>query len=184
MSDTSYPFGKPVKLLVDMQGYQDGRVIQFEIFRKKTGGEEKIAEVFGSVKNDKGVGYWSIGGQELNARADSLQLKQQIIDSSAEEKFYFKAKIEDKEVESESFVFSYNLQLYLKDEQDKPLDGVKCKITFSNGQSEEALLKKGLASFSAAPPGKFKIELDGYEFVLTRPPVPTYLEKRTEERKQ
>lgn len=46
----------------------------------------------------------------------------------------------------------------------KPVDGAEYTGTFSDGSKEKEVLKGGRAMFAEAPPGRFKLELDGYEF--------------------
>jgi len=163
MSETKLPYGKPVKLLVDYQGFSDGRLVLLEIWRKKGGKEEKVADVYGVTKEGKACGKWI----PLIEREEVLPLQEKIDEPVEEEKYYFIAKIDDQEVKSGDMVFTYPLDIYVEDADGKPLDGVKYTVTFlSDGSKEEGEFKNGHAKFADAPPGKFKIELEDYEFVF------------------
>jgi hypothetical protein len=163
MSLTKLPYGKPVKLLVDYQGYPDGRLVLFEIWRKKGGKEEKLCEVYGVTKGGKGLGWWN---PQLEERKEVLPLKREIIERVEDEKFYFIAKIDEKEVKSGNLSFTFPLEIFLEDIYGKAVDGAKCKITFADGSVEGSVLKKGSVEFAKAPCGKFKLELEGYTFVF------------------
>ena len=162
MSVTKLPYGKPVKLLIDLQGFSDGRLVLFEIWRKKSGNEEKVTEVYGVTKGGKGVGRWI----PLIEREEVLPLQKKIKEQVEEEKFYFIAKIDDKEIKSGDMLFTYLLDISLQDMDDMPVDSVKYKVTFADGSEKEGEFKNGHAKFEDAPTGKFNIELKDYEFVF------------------
>ena len=162
MSETKLPYGKPVKLLVDYQGFPDGRLMLFEIRRKKGGKEEKVTEVYGVTKGGKGVGRWI----PLIERKEILPLEEKVSELVEEEKYYFIAKIDDQEAKSGDMVFTYPLDIYLKDTDDKPVHGAKCTITFADRTKKEGEIKNGHAKFKDVPAGKFKLDLEVYEFVF------------------
>ena len=162
MSATKLPYGKPVKLLIDFQGFPDGRLVLFEIWKSKGGKEEKVTEVYGVTKGGKGIGRWI----PLIERKEVLPLEEKINEQVEEEKHYFIAKIDDQEAKSGDVVFTYPLDIYLKDTDDKTVHGAKCTITFADGTKKEEEIKNGHAKFKDAPAGKYKLELEGYEFVF------------------
>jgi len=166
MSTTKVPYGRPVKLLIDFQGFPDGRLVQFEIWRRKGQKEEKVSEVYGVTKGGKGIGWWTPQPPQVKERKEIMPLEKEIQESVEEEKHYFVAKIDDKQVKSGDLSFTYPLTIYLKDESDNPVDGAECTITFSDGSSKKGVFKNGYAKFEEAPPGKFKIKLEEYEFVF------------------
>ena len=165
MSATKVPYGKPVKLLVDYQGYPDGRLVQFKIWRKKGGEEKEVSAVYGVTKGGKGIGCW-IPHVE---RKGVLPLEETISYEGEKEKYYFIAKIDDKEVKSGNLVFTYPLEVYLEDETGLPIDGAECTVTFSDGSKEKKMLESGRVKFGEAPVGKFEVEVEGYEFVFKPP---------------
>lgn len=162
MSAAKVPYGRRVKLLIDFQGFPDGRLVQFEIWRRKGEKEEKVSEVYGVTKGGKGIGRWI----PRIERKEHLPLEEKISQQVEEEKYYFIAKIDDKEVKSSDMVFTYPLDIYLEDEDGEPIDGVEYAITFSDGSKKKGVLKNGHAKFEEAPLGKFKLELKGHEFVF------------------
>ena len=174
MSATKVPYGRPVKLLVDYQGFPDGRLVQFEIWRRKGQKEEKVSEVYGVTKEGKGVGRWI----PRIERKEVLPLEEKISQLVEEEKYYFIAKIDNKEVKSGDIIFTYPLDIYLEDEDGDPLDGAKYTVTFSDGSKEKGVFENGHARFTDAPPGKFTIELEEYEFIFG--PLGTIIEARWE----
>lgn len=164
MSTTKVPYGRPVKLLIDFQGFPDGRLVQFEIWRRKDGKEEKFSEVYGVTKRGNGIGWWI---PRLEERKVALPLEEEIKETVGEEKYYFLAKIDDKEVKSGDFQFTHILEIYLEDEEGKAIDGVEYTITFSDGSKKKGVITNGRAKIAEALSGKFKLELKGYEFVFS-----------------
>jgi hypothetical protein len=160
MSVNKVPYGKPVKLLVDYQGYPDGRLVQFEIWRKKGGEEEKVSAVYGVTKGGKGIGWWI----PYVDRKGVQSLREKISYKEEKEKYYFVSRIDEKEAKSGDIVLTYPLEVYLEDEEGIPIDEAECTVTFSDGSKEKRLLKNGRAQFKDAPPGKFNIEVEGYSF--------------------
>ena len=158
---TKLPYGKPVKLLIDFQGFPDGRLVLFEIWRRKGQKEEKISEVYGVTKGGKGIGRWI----PKIERKEHLPLEEKINQQVEEEKYYFIAKIDDKEIKSEDMIFAYPLDIYLEDEEGRPIDGADYTVTLSDGSKKEGVFKNGHAKFTDAPSGKFKIEFEEFDFV-------------------
>ncbi|MEM1546347.1 MAG: hypothetical protein QXY40_06435 [Candidatus Methanomethylicia archaeon] len=158
MSQTKLPYG-PVKLVVDAIGFQDGRLIQFEIWMKKGEEEKLINQVNGVIRGGRGEALWIPPQEEYR-----VKLSREISTSEDEEieEYYFKAKIDDLEVKSPPLIFTYPLEIYLEDEDGKPIDGAKYTITFSNGSKKEGVLQKGYAKIENAPKGRFRIEVEGY----------------------
>jgi hypothetical protein len=152
-----------VKLLVDFQGFPDGRVVQFEIWRREGQKEEKIAEVLGVTKRGKGIGEWN---PEFQEDKGVQTMAEKTSEKSRDDKYYFVAKIDDKQARSENIGFTYPLDIYLVDEEKKPLEGIVFTITFSDGSKRKGVFKNGHARFDDAPSGKFKLELEGCEFVF------------------
>jgi hypothetical protein len=165
MSPSKIPYGTPVKLLADYQSYPNGRLVQFEIWRKKEGKEEKIADANGVTRDGQAIGKWT----PLNEREEVLPLQERINEPTAkeEEKYYFIAKIDKQKAKSDDIMFTYPLDIYIEDENRKPLDGTRYTVTFlSDGSKKEGKFKSGHIKFEDAPSGKFKIELEDYEFVF------------------
>jgi hypothetical protein len=163
MSATKMPYGRPVKLLIDYQGFPDGRLVQFEIWRRKGEKEEKMSEVYGVTKGGKGIGQWN---PLLEERKGVLPLREKIQEPVEEEKYFFIARIDDKEAKSEDMMFAYPLHIYLKDLDGKRVDGAKYTISFSDGTKTRGLTKNGYIKLQSAPPGKFELELEAYEFIF------------------
>jgi len=157
ISATKVPYGKPVKLLVDSQGYPDGRLVQFEIWRKRGSNEEKACEVYGVTKGGKAIGTWN---PKFKKRANHRPLKKEKQVVNTEEKYFFIARIDDQEVKSSDIIFVYPLKIFLKDIDGNPLDGVKCKIKLSDGSTRQTIFNKGVVEIKDAPIGKFEVELD------------------------
>ncbi len=168
MPGAKFPYGKPVKLLADYQGYPDGRLILFEIWRQRNGKEEKVFEVYGVTKGGKGVGTWNPEPPQVKERKKGMPLEEKTKSIPVDEKFYFIAKIDDKQVKSEDFSFTYPLCIFLKDEAGNPVNDAECTVTFSDGSSKKGTLKNGYVRFEEAPPGKFTIKLKEHEFVFQK----------------
>ena len=78
---------------------------------KKGGNEEKVTKVYGVTKGGKGTGRWI----PLIERKEVLLLEEKISEQVEEEKYYFIAKIDDQEAKSGDIVFTYPLDIHLKD---------------------------------------------------------------------
>jgi hypothetical protein len=162
MSATKYPSGKPVKLLTDFQGFPDGRLVIFEIWRqRKNHPDEKVTEVNGVTRMGKAIGEWP---PQLVECKEPLPLEKQLIGTVAGEEYFFIAKIDDQKARSSNWLLTYRLDIYTEFEDGKPVDGVEFTITFSDGNKRNGIFKNGHAVFDDAPSGKFIIELAGYDF--------------------
>ena len=159
MSAVKVPHGKPVKLLVDYQGYPDGRAVKFEVFQKKTQGEEKVAELFGATRGGKACVFWhpNLSEYKVTLKENAGDVKQ--VDDV---KYYFTAKLDGNEVKSTDIEFTCDLDIFLEDADGNPLDNLDCKITLSDGSSRQEKFLKGFLELKEIPRGKFKIEIDGY----------------------
>jgi hypothetical protein len=120
MSVTKLPYGRPVKVLVDLQGFPDGRLVRFEVWRKKVQGEEKAAELYGSTNAGKAVAFWN---PDFGERAVKLQETPTF--EKVDEKYYFVSKVDDKEKKSQDFELTFPLILHFEDEEES-LDDVGC----------------------------------------------------------
>ena len=160
MAEIKLPYGREAKLLVDFQGYPDGRLVIFEIWRKKSGKEEKVSEVYGVSKGGKGMGFWTPQPPQVGERKEVLPLEKKINQQPAQEKYHFIAKIDDKEAKSENLVLVYPLDIYLEDEAGKPINGAKYTASFSDGSKKKGVFENGHAIFTDVPPGKFELELE------------------------
>ena len=163
MSTIKQPYGKPVKLLVDLQGFPDGRLMQFEVWRKEGQKEEKIAEVNGVTRGGKGTGEWN---PQSKGTTDVQPLVQKVQGNISAETYYFISKLDDKEVKSKDFEFIYNVDVHVVDTDDKAIDGVEYTVTLSDGTKKKGETKNGRIRIDNAPFGKFQIELEGYDFVF------------------
>jgi hypothetical protein len=155
------PVGKPMKLLADFQGVSDGRVVEFQIFKR---GETKpLEKSTGVVKRGKGVGSWT---PKFDENKEALPLQKQITEKVQEKKYYFKAIIDDQEKESEEITLGYPLIIRLLNKVEQPLKGIHFTITVSDGTTTQVVTdEKGEAQFRNMPMGKFKIELQECEFI-------------------
>lgn len=159
MSVAKIRYGGPVKLLVEYQGFPDGRLVQFEIWRKRGQREEKVSEVYGVTKGGKAYAMWNpdFGEYTVELKESGSEIGQ-----VEEEKFYFIAKIDDQETKSGDLEFTYPLDIYLVDQDENPLDDVEYTITLSDGSKRQGKFLGGLAELKDVPLGKFKIEVEGY----------------------
>jgi hypothetical protein len=156
VSTVKLPYGKPIKLLLDLQGFPDGRLVIYEVWRKNSVNEEKIAELYGVTKRNKALAIWNPDFLDGN----TFELQESPINEKIDETYYFIGKIDDKEIKSADMKLTFPLTLFVK-EGEEPLN-VPFKITFSDGTANEGKFVKGLAEFKNAPLGSFKIELNGY----------------------
>jgi len=160
-------YGKPVGLLVDAKGFANGRLVVFEIWKEASGKKEKIAEVNGVVKGEKGVGQW----QPTFKREAQLELKEKVGQAPQKEQYSFVAFVDkgtpnEKKVQGTPIEFVYPLEISVLDVSGKPPKDVKFTIKFSDGSSKEGVLRKGHATIDEAPAGKFTVKLEGYDFVF------------------
>jgi|APFre7841882654_1041346.scaffolds.fasta_scaffold03530_6 hypothetical protein len=163
MSANVRKFGKPVRLLVDAKGFPDGRLVVFEIWKQSGSSKDKIAEVNGVVKREKGIGEW----EPPFKREPSLPHEQKISQQSKKDQYSFTAKIDDKTTQGGPIEFTYFVELFIVDTNGNPLNEVKITITFSDGTKKQDVLKNGRVRFDDVPQGKFTTELEGYDFVFS-----------------
>lgn len=152
------PLG-PVKLCVDTKGFEDGRLVQFEIWMKKGGVEKVVDQVNGTVRGGKGEAVWT---PKAGEKRDSLKKSEPTEEEGEAEEYYFKAKVGDLEVKSDPWIFLYPLEIYVTDDNGTPLDGVEFEIEFSDGSKEKGTFRQGYAKFKGTPKGKFKLKVKGY----------------------
>jgi len=158
VSVTKFPYGRPVKLLADAMGFPDGRLVQFEVWKKTRQGEDLVTVVNGVTRGGKAKAEWNPFFEE-----STVELREGEVGEEAEEaKYYFIARIDDKEAKSGELELTYPLHIYLEDEEGKPLHDVDFTITFSDGSKRQGKFEHGRAKFEDAPPGKFKLEVEGY----------------------
>ena len=157
----------PVTMLVDAKGFQDGRLVQFEIWKETSGKKEKIADVNGVVRREKGVGRW----QPSFERETQLPLQEKVSQHSQKEQYSFTATIDkntptEKVVQGTPIEFTFPLTIFLTDEANSPIESAELTITFSDGTIRREIVRNGRLSFDDAPSGKFTIKLEGFEFVF------------------
>jgi hypothetical protein len=159
------PYGKPVKLLVDLQGYSDGRIVDFEVWQKKDGAEEKISEVCGVTRDNKGIGFWIPDNSQESTRKEEMRLQKSVNQVTKKSIFYFICKIDDNEIKTEEFEFSYKLDIFLTDEAQAPINGAKYTLKLSDEKEITGTVKNGHIIVEKAPAGKFTLSLKNYEFI-------------------
>ena len=160
MSVTKLPYGQRVKLLIKCEGYPDGRVVRFEIWRRKGQNEEKVSEQYGVTRGGNAYAIWNPNIEERR-----IKLKARVGETNEpveEEKYYFIARIDDQEIKSGDLKFTFPVDVYLEDESGRPLHDVDYTITFSDGSKRQGKFKDGHAKVEDAPLGGLKIEVEGY----------------------
>jgi|GEM_PF-2373654 hypothetical protein len=167
MSVTKVKHGKPVPLLVDAKGFQDGRAVLFEIWKEAGGNKEKIDEINGAVRREKGIGQW----EPKFKREPQMSLKDKISPQPQKEQYSFTAIIDkgtdkEKKVQGPPIEFTYPLELNVLDVSGKPVNDVKFTITFSDRSKKDGVLKNGHAKIDDAPAGEFTVELEDFDFVF------------------
>ena len=158
MSVKKYPYGKPIPLLVDISGFPDGRLVQFEIWMKKGQDERQVDLVNGVIRGGKGMAKWA--PPQGN---HSISLAKGNVEGDKAEEYYFKAKIDDLEIKSENFQITRPLELRVGGKDGSPIDGTEYEITFSDGSKNQGKVERGLIKVDDAPPGKFDIKLDRHK---------------------
>jgi hypothetical protein len=167
MSVTKAKFGKPVPLMVDAKGFPDGRAVLFEIWKETGGNKDKIDEINGVVRREKGIGQWEPNFK----REPTVPLKDKISPQPQKEQYSFialmdKGEANEKKTQGTPIEFTFPLEIQVEDVNGKPINDVKFTITFSDGSSIDSVLKNGYAKIDDAPAGKFSVKLEGYDFVF------------------
>ncbi len=167
MSATKVKYGKPATLLVDAKGFPDGRLVQFEIWKQTGQKKEKITEVNGVVRREKGIGQW----EPPFKRAVSLPLKEKLSQQPQKEQYSFiafidKGEKDEKKTQGTPIDFTFPIGVCLRDESGNLIDSAECTITFSDGSSKKGIVKNGLVELGDAPSGKFVVKLEDYEFIF------------------
>jgi hypothetical protein len=160
-------YGNPVNLLIDLQGFPDGRIVQFKIFKRASKGEKEdtfFIETAGITKGGKGIGTWYFPSLKPKG---TLPLIEELKEKVEEEKYYFKAYIDKVEKESEDIILLYPLTILIVDLNKTPVKGVELSVTFSDGSKKQGVTdEKGFIHFNDAPSGKFQVDLKVDKFVF------------------
>ena len=159
MSTKKFAYGKILPLLVDVSGFPDGRLIQFEIWMKKGQEERQVDLVNGVVRGGKGRAKWTPpqGHHSISLTKGNVEG-----DREAEE-YYFKAKIDELEIKSENFQIMRPLELRVGGRDGRSIDGADYEITFSDGSKNQGRVEGGLIKVEDAPPGKFDVKIERHK---------------------
>ncbi len=167
MSATKVKYGKPVPLLVDAKGFPDGRAVLFEIWKETGGNKDKIDEINGAVRREKGIGQW-----EPKFKCEpKVPLKDKITPPPQKEQYSFTAIIDkgetnEKKTQGTPIEFTFPLEIFVQDTSGQPLNDVKFTVTLSDGNKKNDVVRNGRIKIEDAPAGKFTLELEGYDFVF------------------
>lgn len=149
-----------VKLIVNVKDFEDGTPARFLIWEKKGSQETILAQMDGEIRSNKTEITWK---PSLEDHEEKLKEK---VEQEEEPEYYFVVDIEGEEKKSGPLKFTYPLDIYLEDEDENPLDGVGYAITLSDGTKKKGKFQKGHAKIDDAPPGRFTVEVEGYDFIL------------------
>jgi len=153
-------YGKEIKMIVELKGFEDGTPARFEIWEEDVDGKHnRIEQIDGKVQENKVEAIWASFPKEKEEN-----LKDEVEEEKGEPEYYFSIEIEGKKARSEMLTFTYPLEIYLEDEDGKPLDDVEYTITFSDGTERKGMFKQGNAKIEDAPYGEFTIEVEGYTY--------------------
>jgi uncharacterized Zn-binding protein involved in type VI secretion len=153
--------GDKVKMIVDVKDFADGTPARFIIWEEDVDGKNDfIAQIEGKVQGDKVEADWLYSPEELEE-----DLQEDMKEEEGEPKYFFAVDIEGDEARSGILTFTYLLDIYLEDEDGKPLDDVEYTIILSDGTEKRGKFKDGHAKIEDAPYGNFTIEIEGYDFV-------------------
>jgi uncharacterized Zn-binding protein involved in type VI secretion len=152
--------GDKVKMIVDVDGFEDGTPAKFVIWEEDVDERNDfINQIDGKVQGKQVEATWEYSPTELEE-----DLKEEMEEEEGEPEYFFAVDIEGEEARSGILTFTYPLEIYLEDENKKPLDGVEYVVTFSNGTQKKGKFKKGYAKVEDAPYGKCAIEVEDYDF--------------------
>jgi uncharacterized Zn-binding protein involved in type VI secretion len=149
-----------IKIKINTKDFEEGTPVQFLVWERKNEQDTIVAQIDGSIKQNKAEIIWKPAFQE-----NEEELKAHVEDEKKPE-YFFVADVEGDERASGALNFIYPLDIYLKDEDGNPLNGVGYTISLSDGSKKKGKFQKGHAKIDDAPYGKFIIEIDGYEFLF------------------
>jgi uncharacterized Zn-binding protein involved in type VI secretion len=155
--------GEEVKMIVDVEDFDDGTPARFTIWEKDAEGENDfIGQVEAKVQGNKVEAIWT-----YSVEAAKKDLKEDIEGGDEEPEFFFVVDIEGTEEKSQGLKFTYLLEIELKDEKGEVLEGdVDYIITFVDETEKKGTSEGGKITIEDAPLGKYTIKVDGYRFIF------------------
>jgi uncharacterized Zn-binding protein involved in type VI secretion len=154
--------GEKVKMIVETKDFEDGTPASFIIWEEDVNGENTfIAQADGKVQADKVQVDWTYSPQQLE-----LDLQREVEEEEGEPKCFFSVNIEGEEARSKILTFTHSLDIYLEDENKKPLDNVDYTVTFKDGTKKKGKFQGGHAKIDDAPYGRFVLEVEGYDLTF------------------
>jgi uncharacterized Zn-binding protein involved in type VI secretion len=154
--------GEEVKMIVDVEDFEDGTPVKFTIWEKDEDGENDLIEqIEGKVQGNKVEAGWVYSIKELKE-----DLKEDIEGGEEEPEFFFAVDIEGSEEQSQALKLTYLLEIELEVKRGEPLDDVDFIITFADGSERKGKIKNGKIRVENAPLGKYSLAVDGYEFAM------------------
>jgi len=149
--------GDEVKLIVQSKDYEDETPVTFLVWERKGPQETLLAQMNGKIQGNKVEAKWK------NKFEDSEEELEKEVEEEEPPKYYFVVEVEGEEKASEALEFTYPIDVYLEDEDGKPLDDVKYVLTLSDGIKKKGKFKDGHAKIDEAPYGRFTLEVEGYD---------------------
>jgi uncharacterized Zn-binding protein involved in type VI secretion len=149
--------GDEVKLIVKLKDFEDGTPLTFLVWERKGSQETVLAQMEGEIQENKAEAKWK------HSLEDSEEKLEKEVEKDEPPEYYFAVDVEGQEKASGNLEFTYPIDIYLEDEDEKPLDNIKYVVTLSDGTKKKGKFKNGHAKIEEAPYGKFTLEVEGYD---------------------
>jgi uncharacterized Zn-binding protein involved in type VI secretion len=154
---TNTTIGNQIKLTAEFQGFEDGTPAKFIIWEREGSQDTYITEAGTTIQGNKAEILWKHWFRE-----NQVSLKKDT-EEKEDPEYFFVVDVEGEEQKPEALKFTYPLDIYLEDENGKPIEDVDYTITLSDGSQRKGKFKQGHAKVEDAPGGKFEIEIEEYE---------------------
>jgi uncharacterized Zn-binding protein involved in type VI secretion len=151
--------GEQVKMKADIDGFKDGTMATFEIYKRDLKGADVVVETIAAeVKGGKVEDEWEyvIQNEKNNiATQGEIQQKYSIPE------YYFDVIVAKSKARSNLLMYKDWIDLKLKDDEGNAIGDIKYKVFLPNGEMREGTLDgQGYAKVEDIPPGKFQVKFD------------------------
>jgi len=159
VSSSKVKVGGKVEVKADAFGFDSGTEATVSVFEKDSNSADRLVDVIKTrVDNDKIEAEWEFKVNDDHIASQDAKKKRGGYSSP---EYYFVASVEDCSAKSDFLRYHDEIELKLKDEEDKPVKNAGYKIFLPNGDIREGKLDSdGYAKEENIPPGKVEVVFD------------------------
>ena len=159
MSSSKVKVGGIVEVKADAFGFDSGTDATVSVFEKDSNSADRLVDVIKTkVDNDKIETEWEFKVNDDHIASQDAKKRRGGYSSP---EYYFVAAVEDCSAKSDFVRYHDEIELRLKDDEDKPVKNAGYKIFLPNGDIRKGKLDSdGYAKEENIPPGKVEVVFD------------------------